>query len=291
MPIYAPSLPPRSNLGEAQAPVLVLARFDLKRILRQKLGKFFGFAFLMILIVQLTLLYVRYLLNSNPALAEFQRASKAFLDTGPTFHANLLRASGWLPTLLWFQVALVGGGLIARDTLYRTRPLMYAHPLTPKGYLLAKALLAVGLPFLVMLPFTLLPWGLSLAVAGLQGPVWPAAPLLLMPAAFFIALIMGAVALGASSLASTPKGAFGWVLGIVFGGTALGNLLAQLLGQPIWGTLSPALTADNWALMLCGVWGKPSFRQVLELVLATAGHVGLWGYLAYRRIRSTEVAA
>lgn len=291
MPIYAPTLPPRTELGQEQPPCLVLARFDLRRILRQKLGKFFGFVFLLLLIIQLTVLYLRHLLDTSPALAELQKAGQGLLDSGPALHANFLRAVGWLPLLLWFQVALVGGGLIARDTLYRTRPLMYAHPLSPRSYLLAKALIAVGIPLAVLLPFCVLPWGLSLAVAGIHGPVWLHAPLLLLPAAFFMALIMGAVSLGASSLAATPRGAFGWVLGLVFGGTALGQLLSKLLDQPLWGALSPLMTADAWPQLLCGVWGRPSPVQVAQVLLGTLLHVGLWGWIAYHRIRSAEVAA
>ena len=49
MPIYAPTLPPVPDLHLGHAPALVLMRFDLARLWRQKIGRFFGFAFLMLL--------------------------------------------------------------------------------------------------------------------------------------------------------------------------------------------------------------------------------------------------
>lgn len=286
MPIYAPSLPPRTDLDQGDRPIVVLARFDLRRILRLKLGRFFGFAFLLVLIIQLAVLYVRYILNANPALGELARAGKTFLAEDSVFHAGLLTASGWTTTLLWFQVALIGGGLIARDTLYRVRPLMYAHPLRPTDYLMAKAMIAVGLPLFILLPFAILPWGLSVAVAGAKGPVWIHAPLLLVPAAFLMSLLMGAVALGASALAATPRAGLGWVLGLVFGTGALGGILTGVFNDRAWMALSPAALVEAWPRLLCG--STLSGPPLWAVAVGTLVHVLLWTGIAFRRVRPTE---
>ena len=201
MPIHAPTLPPRPLQGEGLAPALVLARFEVRRILRQRLGRFFGFAFALVLLVDLALVYFKPMAGVAGQL----------LPQGAAFQAGLLGKV--LLFLLWLQVAQVGGGLVARDTLYRIRPLMYAHPVRHLDYLLGKGLVAVGLPFLILLPFILLPWGVSLLMAGAQGPVWPTAPLHLIPAALVVSFLMGILTLGASSLASTPGGGFAWALG------------------------------------------------------------------------------
>ena len=63
MPIYAPSLPPRPELSEGSHPIAVLARFDLRRVIKRKIGFFiFGFIFLTILLIELIVLYGKYIL-------------------------------------------------------------------------------------------------------------------------------------------------------------------------------------------------------------------------------------
>ena len=286
MPIYAPTLPPRPALDRSAPPALVIFRFDLRRIMRLKLGRFFGFGFLLILLAQCSQLYVKHLMSSNAALAPLQSMADQFLPQGASFQAQLLHPA--MVTLLWFQVALVGGGLVARDTLYRIRPLIYAHPVTPLDYLTAKALFAAGLPFLIMLPFILLPWGLSLAVGGLHGPVWPTAPLYLIPSAMLIAAIVGAVTLGASSLAGSPKAGFGWALGIMIGSGALSRvLMSSLGGDPRWLALGVSNLTTAWPQIICQAPG----RQELGLgaaLLGTAFHLILWTGLALRRTRPSE---
>ncbi len=284
MPIYAPSLPPRPALDQGQPPALVIARFDLRRVLRQKLGRFFGFVFVMILIVRLVILYVNHLLDTKAQLASMRDMAKEFLAQGAAFQADCLPP--WLLTVLWFQVAVVGGGLVARDTLYRVRPLMYAHPVRPMDYLGAKGLFAAGLPFAIQLPFVLLPWLASLMIAGTRGPIWPTAPLHLIPAAAVIALLMGAVTLGASSLAGSPRAGFGWVLGIVLGTAALGGLVGGILGNPVWLALSPGALVTAWPDLLCGV-AQPKLPW-LPTVLGTALHIGLWTFIALKRTRPSE---
>jgi hypothetical protein len=211
----------------------------------------------------------------------------AYLPQGAGFQALLLHPA--MVTLLWLQVALVGGGLVARDTLYRVRPLVYAHPVGPLDYLAAKALFAAGLPFLIQLPFILVPWMLSLAVAGLQGPVWITAPLRLVPAALIIAALMGAVTLGASSMAQAPKAGFGWALGIMIGSGALGRVLAMALGDPRWLALGVSSLTRAWPQLFCRVpdpldfgWGAAG--------ASTAAHILFWTWLAYRRTRPAEAA-
>ncbi len=286
MPIYAPSLPPRPALDQGLPPALVIARFDMGRVLKQKMGRFFGFMFVGSLLLQLAMLYVKYLLNTSAALRGLKDFAGQVFTQGPEFHAGLLTMGGWLTSLLWFQVALVGGGLVARDTLYRIRPLLYAHPVRPRDYLAAKGLFAVGLPFLILLPFVFLPWGLSLLIAGPGGPVSPWAPLYLMPAALLMALLMGAVTLGASSLASSPKAGFGWVLGIYLGTFALGELLSGLLHQPTWMALSPQALAGAWPDLLCRV-AEPRLGW-LPTILGTVAHITLWTWVAARRTQPSE---
>jgi len=283
MPIYAPTLPPRPELGQGLAPALVMFRFDFRRVLRLKLGKFFGFAYVFILLIICVNLYVSYLMASQASLASFRPMAAQFLPQGATFQAGLLHPLMIL--ILWLQVALVGGGLVARDTLYRIRPLLYAHPVRRRDYLLAKALFAIGLPFAVMLAFILLPWGLSMAIAGLHGPVWPSAPLYLVPGALIIATLMGAVALGASSLAASPKAGFGWALGILLGSSALGGVFAAALHDSRWLVLGVGTLAKAWPNLLLGVGHQQEWTPIL---LATAFHLSLWTTFAVRRTRPSE---
>ncbi|MBI4911219.1 MAG: hypothetical protein HY823_00640 [Acidobacteria bacterium] len=284
MPIYAPTLPPRAALNAGQPAWLVLARFDVRRILRQKLGRFFGFVFVFILAIRMGVLYVNHLLDTKAQLASVKDLAKEFLAQGASFQADCLPP--WLLTVLWFQVAVVGGGLVARDTLHRVRPLMYAHPLRPLDYLGAKGLVAAGLPFLIQLPFVLLPWTASLLIAGLHGPIWPTAPLRLIPAALLISALMGAVTLGASSMASTPRAGFGWVLGIVLGSAALGGMVAGILGNPAWLAFSPGVLVTAWPELLCGVQA-PKLGWVPAL-LGTGGHIAFWLWISARRTRPSE---
>jgi len=284
MPIYAPTLPPRPAFEDGPHPIATIMRFDLKRILRAKLGRFFGFAFTLMLIFVVGKLYVQHLLESKQQLAPMREFAKGFMSFGPSFQADLLFP--FLLIVLWFQVAIVGAGLVSRDTLYRIRPLIYAHPVRPVDYLAAKGLFATALPFAIQLPFVLVPWVLSLLIAGMNGPIWPTAPLHLLPAALVISLLMGAVTLGASAMASTPRMGFGWVLGIVLGSTALGGLVAGLTRSVSWLACSPGALVAAWPELLCGV-AEPKLGWV-PTVLGTAAHVSLWLWIAARRTRPDE---
>ncbi len=284
MPIYAPTLPPRPDLSRGDHPILVLLRFDLRRILRLRLGRFFGFGFAVLLLIQLATLYVKHLVNTSQGFAAVRDFANQALTHGPAYQAD--RLGNWLITLLWFQVALVAGGLVARDTLYRVRPLMYAHPLTPRDYLVAKGGLAALLPLAVQLPFIFLPWLMSLLIAGPNGPIWVLAPLRLVPAALLISALMGTLALGASSLAATPRAGVGWVLGISMGTGALGGMLAGLLNQTAYLALSPAALTEIWPKLLCGV-PDPLFGWGPALA-GTAGHLVLWTAVAWKRTRPSE---
>ena len=283
MPIYAPTLPPRPSDETPSHPIAVLMRFERDRLRRQKLGRFFGFAFVGLFLVKLSILYVRYLVDTQAALREVKGFANRVLSQGPDFQAGLLDPASYL---LWFLVALVGGGLIARDTLHRIRPLIYAHPVRPKDYLLAKLGFAAGLPIAILLPFAFGPWLLSLMIAGAQGPVWVTAPLHLLPAIGIMGLLMGAVALGASSLAGTPKGGVGWVLGVILGCSAVAGMLHGLLENGAWEALNPIMLSYAWPQLCCGV-DHPVIGWVPTL-LGTAAHIALWLEIARRRTLPSE---
>jgi ABC-type transport system involved in multi-copper enzyme maturation permease subunit len=283
MPIYAPTLPPAPDLRLGQPPALVLMRFDFARLWRQKIGRFFGFSFLVILLWRLGYIYAKYLMQTNESFRPLRDFAGGIFSQGAAFQADLLNPTMYL---LWFLVALVGGGLVARDTLYRVRPLMYAHPVAPKDYLLAKLGFAALLPFAILLPFLLLPWLMSLLLAGVQGPVWLSTPLRLLPAMAISSLLMGAVAVGASSLAATPRAGIGWVLGLVLGLGALSSMLHGLTGQSAMQGLNPIVLAEVWPQLLVGV-EKPLLGWIPTL-LGTAFHLGLWAWVAARRTRPSE---
>lgn len=283
MPIYAPTLPPVPDLHLGQPPALVLMRFDLARLWRQKIGRFFGFSFLVVLLWKVARIYVDHLLQTNQAFKPMQDFAKTILTQGAEFQADLLNPTSYL---LWFLVALVGGGLVARDTLYRVRPLMYAHPVAPKDYLLAKLGFASGLPFLILLPFALLPWLMSLLLAGLNGPVWATAPLRLLPAMAISSVLMGSLAVGASSMAATPRAGIGWVLGLVLGAGTLASMIQGLTGFRAISALNPVLLAEAWPQLFVGV-SRP-LVDWLPAILGTAFHIGLWTYVAARRTRPSE---
>ena len=283
MPIYAPTLPPAPDLRSGQPPLLVLMRFDLTRLWRQKIGRFFGFSFLALLLWKVARIYVEHLLQTNAALRPMQDLAKAVLTQGAAFQADLLSPAAYL---LWFLVALVGGGLVARDTLYRVRPLIYAHPVAPRDYLLAKLGFASAVPFAILLPFVLLPWALSMLLAGANGPVWPSTILRLLPAVLLQSLLMGAVAVGASSLAATPRAGVGWVLGLVLGTGALAGILRGLTGLPAVTALSPVALVGAWPQLLVGV--EHPILAWTPTVLGTLVHVALWVLVARHRTRPSE---
>ena len=275
MPIYAPTLPPPPDLHQGQPPALVLMRFDLARLLRQKIGRFFGFAFLLMLLWKVGRIYVDHLLQTNQTFRPVQDFARSVLTQGADFQADLLNPAGYL---LWFLVALVGGGLVARDTLYRVRPLMYAHPVVPRDYLLAKLGFASALPFAILLPFALLPWLMSLMLAGTGGPVWVTTPLRLLPAMALSSVLMGALAVGASSLAGTPRAGIGWVLGLVLGTGTLASMVHGLTGNASVQACNPIVLAEAWPQLFMGV--ERPLVPWLPAILGTAFHLGLWTYVA-----------
>jgi hypothetical protein len=284
MPIYAPTLPPAPDLHQGHPPALVLMRFDLTRLWRQKIGRFFGFTFLAILLWQVGWIYAKYLMQTNQTFKPLQDFAQGILTQGAEFQAGLLNPTMYL---LWFLVALVGGGLVARDTLYRVRPLMYAHPVAPKDYLLAKLGFASLLPFVILLPFALLPWLMSLLLAGVNGPVWVTAPLRLLPAMAISSVLMGSLAVGASSMASTPRAGIGWVLGLVLGLGSVASMLHGLTGTASMQALNPIVLAEAWPQLLVGV--SHPLVDWLPALLGTALHIGLWTFVAARRTRPSEV--
>jgi ABC-type transport system involved in multi-copper enzyme maturation permease subunit len=261
-----------------------LAKFDLARIWRQKLGRFFGAVFLGILLVRLTILYTKHLVATAPELGQLKGLADQVLPNAANFQASLLDSATML--FLWLQVTLIGGGLISRDTLYRIRPLIYAHPVRQADYLASKALVAFIIPFCIQLPFILLPWLASMLIAGVNGPVWPITPLLLIPAAALNSMVMASVALGASAIASTPKAAMGWALGIIFAPTAIGGILGGILLEPSWVALSAIALTDSWPKILCGV--EKASIPLWVAIVATAANLCLWAYIARWRTKSSE---
>lgn len=284
MPIYPPSLPPRPSIQEKKSPIFVLARFDLTRILRKKLGRFFGFVFLSILIVKSGILYLHNLMNTNSQFGQVKDFANQFIPQPADFQASLLDST--MLIFLWLQVGLIGGGLISRDTLFRIRPLIYAHPVRPLDYLASKTLLAFSIPFYVQLPFILFPWLLSLLIAGIGGPVWPSAPLYLIPAAILNSMIMASITIGASSLANTPKAGIGWVVGLTMAPNFVGTLLSGIYGNRAWRALSPIMLTESWPKILCGA--EKTLVPFWPAIAATVIHVCLWIYIAKRRTQPTE---
>jgi len=258
-------------------------RFDFTRLWRQKIGRFFGFAFLMLLLWKVARIYIDHLLQTNQAFKPMQDFARTILTQGADFQADLLNPASYL---LWFLVALVGGGLVARDTLYRVRPLMYAHPVAPKDYLLAKLGFASLLPFVILLPFAILPWLMSLLLAGLHGPVWATAPLRLLPAMAVSSVLMGSLAIGASSMAATPRAGIGWVLGLVLGAGTLASMIHGLTGIRAVDALNPIMLAEAWPQLFVGV--EHPMVAWLPAILGTAFHIALWTYVAARRTRPSE---
>ena len=78
---------------------------------RQKIGRFFGFAFLAMLLWKIARIYVDHLLNTNQAFKPMQDFAKTILTQGAAFQADLLNPASYL---LWFLVALVGAVVLAK---------------------------------------------------------------------------------------------------------------------------------------------------------------------------------
>jgi len=284
MPIYAPALPPSPNIQQNKSPILVMARFDIERILRQKLGRFFGYVFLSILLIKSGIIYVQYLMNSNSQFEQVKDFASQLLPQPADFQASLLDLT--MLFFLWLQIGLIGGGLISRDTSFRIRPLIYAHPVRPLDYLASKALVAFGIPFCIQLPFIFFPWLLSMFVAGPGGPVWPTAPLHLIPAAILNSVVMASVTLGASSLANTPKAGTGLVVGLFMATDFVGAILSVIYDNMAWRAISPLWLTHSWPKILCGA--EKTLVPFWPAAVATVMHACLWIYIAKRRTRPTE---
>lgn len=282
MPIYAPTLPPRPDLTQGSHPVGVLMRAELRRTVKNKIGMFFVFAWVGILLIRLAVLYVKHLMETKAELAMAKPLADKFLASGASFQAAQL--DNWLLVLLWFLTALIGGALISRDSLYRIRPLIYAHPVEPVDYLSAKGLYGILVPFALMLPFVVLPWAMSLLMVGTSGPIWLSTPLRLLPAAGAIAFLMGSVAIGTSSLASTPRAGVAWMLGVYLGSLALGALMEGVFKLP------PVLSLYNlsgaWPQLFCGV--KDPLLTWPQATLGTLAYAGFSLFLAWTRTRPSE---
>jgi ABC-type transport system involved in multi-copper enzyme maturation permease subunit len=257
----------------------------LTRILRQKLGRFFGAAFLGILSVRLIILYTKYLVATTPELDQVKGLADQILPDAANFQASLLDLATM--TILWFQVAFISGALISRDTLYRTRPLIYAHPVRQIDYLASKVLVAFAIPFCIQLPFILFPWLASMLIAGVNGPVWPTTPLLLIPAAALNSMVMASVALGASSMASTPKAGMGWALALFFVPSGIAGILSGIFREPSWMAINPMMLTATWPNIMCGV-KKAGIPSLWPVIIATTAHIFLWMYIARWRTRASE---
>jgi ABC-type transport system involved in multi-copper enzyme maturation permease subunit len=248
------------------------------------MGRFFGFAFVGILLIHLTILYTKHLLNTSDELVGVQDIANQIIPSAANLQASLLHTSTL--SFLWFLVALFGGALISRDTLYRIRPLIYAHPVSPLDYLASKASVAFAIPFCIQLPFIFLPWLLSLLVAGTNGPIWPTTPIYLVPAAVLNSLVMASVAIGASAMASTPKAGMGWALGMLFATGAVGGILTGIFNNSAWMALSPMGLTESWPQIMCGV-AKP-LVPLWPALIATLANICLWGYIAKWRTKPSE---
>lgn len=285
MPIYAPSLPPRPDLSQGSHPIAVLARFDLRRVVKRKIGFFiFGFTFLMILLIELIVLYGKHLINTTAGLQGVKEFANRVLTQGADYQAGLI--DWWLLVPLWFLMAFMVGGIVSRDSLYRIRPLIYAHPVRPQDYITAKALTAFLIPMAVMLPFALLPWGLSMAMAGKNGPIWMSAPLYLIPAAIIIAALMAAVTLGASAMSGSPRASFGWVLGIVLGTSAIGGIFGGALSNKQWMAMSPYVLVQAWPQLIFNV--SDPLLNLIPTLAGTATHIALWTWIAVLKTKPSE---
>jgi hypothetical protein len=222
---------------------------------------------------------------NQAAFLEAKGLADQFLPSQASLVASLIDER--LMFFLWFQVAIIGGGLVSRDTLYRIRPLLYAHPVRHIDYLVAKALVAFGLPFSFQMPFIFLPWLLSLLLAGASGPIWLSAPLYLIPAAGISSLLMASVIIGASSMASTPKAGMAWIFGVMIGQTTLAGILVSLVRNKAYGGISPLILSFSWPTILCGV-NRNALVPLLPAIFATIAHVCLWVFISWWRTKPSE---
>ena len=99
-------------------------------------------------------------------------------------------------------------------------------------------------------------------------------------------LLMGAIAVGASSMAATPRAGIGWVLGLVLGAGTLASMIHGLTGIQAVEGLNPVLLAEAWPQLMTGV--ERPLVTWLPTLLGTAFHIGLWTFVAARRTRPSE---
>jgi len=231
----------------------------------------------------LAIIYTKYLLDAS-TLHQAKDIADHLLPRPAALQASLLHDSMLL--FLWLQSAWINGALISRDTLYRIRPLVYAHPVRPMEYLAAKAIIAAGMPFCFQLPFIFLPWLLSILLTGAGGPIWPTAPLYLVPAAALNSMVIASVTLGASSLAATPKAGMAWAFGLILGLAAIGGILFTILQKSYWKALAPMTITGSWSKLLCGV--DSALVPLTPAIIATVVNVCLWAYVSWLRTKPSE---
>ena len=99
-------------------------------------------------------------------------------------------------------------------------------------------------------------------------------------------VLMGALAVGASSMAATPRAGIGWVLGLVLGAGTLASMIHGLTGIKAVDALNPIMLAEAWPQLFVGV-AKPMVAW-LPAILGTAFHIALWTFVAARRTRPSE---
>jgi hypothetical protein len=127
---------------------------------------------------------------------------------------------------------------------------------------------------------------MSLILADTGGPVWVTAPLRLLPAMALSSILMGTLAAGASSLASTPRAGICWVLGLVLGSGTLATMIHGLTGFRGIQALNPILLAEAWPQLFVGV-AHPLVDWV-PAILGSAFHIGLWTFVTARRTMPSE---
>lgn len=202
-----------------------------------------------------------------------------------------------IPTAL--LALMVGSGLVANDLWTRALPLYLVRPLKPVDYALGKALVVPGL----MAWFALLP-GLCLwAIMGLWQPpgetwAWYVGNLDVARdigiASTQLALWLAGVALVTSTIAARGGGALAIGAAVYFGGAFLAEVGENVPGTP--GHLLRCLDVNSGALRVFQSERTRDWDPTagVDPGVFWAFCVGIWllgVFLAWRRARSTEVAA
>jgi ABC-type transport system involved in multi-copper enzyme maturation permease subunit len=291
----------RAWQGEARAThrvVFAIAGTMIRRLMRWRLVRYItwvgplGACFISAVLFGL----VREGKTNFPVAVAMQRSGMSIDDLLPMLNLQFQRSIAFWAVLL---AALVGGPLIAEDRRAHALPLYFSRPISHLDYVLGKFLAFAFFLALLLLAPPVCMYLIDVGFSDADGALFDRFPILLrslVPSVVRI-VVLGAIALGVSSLVRRTNYAALLILGILAVVGVMGELLArELFLEPTWRAVSPGACVSRIAIQVLPLPDvmpqRRSFLADMDLGAAWLG-VGLWTAaglaVLFARIRRVEV--